>query len=80
MSFLITPSFLILSLLSLVVLIVELSGLARAVRRHNRSPIGLLCGRDEWLPTHAMRIAVAAYVTLTAAYLFLPSLLHNLIP
>ena len=80
MPFLATPAFLIFSFLSLVMLVVELSGLARAVRRHNSSPIGLLCGRDGRLPTRAMRIAVAAYVTLTVAYLFLPSLLHHLIP
>jgi hypothetical protein len=80
MSFLLSPSFLVLNLLSLVVLIVELSGLARAVRRHNHSPIGLLCDRDARLPTHAMRVAVAVYVILTVAYLFLPSVLHNLIP
>ena len=80
MSFLTTPAFVILSLLSLVVLVVELSGLARAVRRHNSSPIGQLCGRHARLPTHAMQIAVAVYVTLTVAYLFLPGVLHNLIP
>ena len=79
MSFLLSPSFLVLNLLSLVVLIVELSGLARAVRRHNRSPIGLLCGRNAWLPTHATRLAVATYVALTVAYFFLPGVLHNLI-
>ena len=80
MSFLTTPAFLILNLLSLVVLVVELSGLARAVRRHNSSPIGQLCGRAARLPTRSMRITVAAYVTLTAVYLVLPSLLHHFIP
>ena len=77
MHFLLSPWFIGLSIASFLVMAVELWGLLRACKRHNASPVGILCGKNECLPTTGVIIAAIVYVLLSMLYVILPSMLHD---
>jgi hypothetical protein len=77
MHFLLSPWFIGLSIASFLVMAVELWGLLRACKRHNASPIGILCGKDECLPTSGVIITAIVYILLTMLYVILPSMFHG---
>ncbi len=77
MQFLLSPWFIGLSIASLLVMGLELWGLLRSCKRHNASPIGQMCAKDDCLPTGGIAFAAILYVLLTVAYIFLPPILHN---
>ncbi|MEK7563060.1 MAG: hypothetical protein AAB544_01575 [Patescibacteria group bacterium] len=80
MQFFLSPWFMALSTASLIVMGLELWGLLRACKRHNTSPMGILCGKSACFPTRAITLAAIGYVLLTMLYLLLPPLLHAALP
>lgn len=80
MQFLLSPWFIGLSITSFLVMAMELWGLLRACRRHNASPIGILCGKEACFPTRAIAFAVIVYIVLTMLYVLLPPLFHDVLP
>lgn len=78
MHFLLSPWFIGLSIVSFLSMAVELWGLFRACKRHNSSPVGILCGKVECLPTTGVIITAIIYILLTMLYVILPSMLHGL--
>jgi hypothetical protein len=80
MHFLLSPWFIGLSLASFLVMCVELWGLLRACKRHNRSSVGVLCGKESCMPTTGTILMVIAYIMLTMLYVVAPPILHELIP
>lgn len=80
MQFLLSPWFIGLSIASLLMMATELWGLLRACKRHNASPMGILCGKSACFPTRAITLAAIGYILLTILYLFLPPLLHDVLP
>lgn len=80
MHFLLSPWFIGLSIASFLMMAVELWGLLRACRRHNTSPIGVLCGKDGCFPTTGIVIVVILYILMTLLYVVLPPIFHELIP
>lgn len=80
MLFFLSPWYIGLSVVSLLVMAVELWGLWRACRRHNASPMSLLCGRNTCFPTRSVMFAVIGYILLTILYLLLPPFLHDVLP
>ncbi len=79
MQFLLSPWFIGLSVLSLLVMGIELWGLLRACKRHNSSPLGMMCAKSECLPTRGIAFAAVLYVLLTLAYIILPPILHDVL-
>ena len=77
MQFLLSPWFIGLSVLSLIMMGIELWGLFRACKRHNASPIGQMCAKEDCLPTTGIAFAAVLYIFLTISYIFLPPILHN---
>ena len=77
MQFLLSPWFIGLSILSLLIMGIELWGLLRACKRHNASPIGQMCAKADCLPTAGIAFAAILYVLLTIAYILLPPIFHN---
>ena len=79
MQFLLSPWFIGLSALSLLVMGLELLGLLRACKRHNASPLGLMCAKADCLPTSGIAFAAVLYVLLTLAYIVLPPVIHDVL-
>lgn len=79
MHFLLSPWFIGLSIVSFLMMAVELWGLLRACKRHNASPVGILCGKNDCLPTTGIVAAVIVYLLLTLLYVILPPIFHDVI-
>ena len=79
MQFLLSPWFIGLSIISVFVMGLELWGLMRSCRKHNASPIGVLCGREKCFPTTGIIVAALLYILLTFGYIIAPAILHDLI-
>ncbi len=78
MQLLLSPWFIGLSVLSLLVTFLNLWGFRRAFRKHNASSMVLLCGISAHQPNKRTLVIVILYVTLTIIYILLPPLLHSL--
>jgi len=77
MQFLLSSWFIGLSVVSLVLMGLELWGLLRACKRHNASPIGQMSAKTDCLPTAGIAFAAILYVLLTIGYILLPPIFHN---
>lgn len=79
MHFLTSPWFIGLSITSFLMMAVELWGLLRACKRHNASPVGILCGKNDCLPTTGIVVTVIVYILLTLLYVVLPPIFHDVL-
>ena len=77
MQFLLSPWFIGLSILSLLIMGLELWGWLRACQRHNESAMGTLCGKDSHVPRIGAVIVSVVYVVLTLIYIVVPPLIHG---
>lgn len=79
MHFLASPWFIGLSIASFLMMAVELWGLLRACKRHNASPVGILCGKNDCFPTTGIVVTVIVYILLTLLYVILPPVFHDVL-
>lgn len=79
MELLLSPWFLGLSVLSLLITFLNLWGFRRAFRKHNASAMVLLCGKSAQQPNRRAFVVAILYIALTVIYILLPPLFHSLL-
>lgn len=80
MDLILSPWFIGLSVLSLLVTFFHLWGFRRACRTHNASAMALLCGKEARQPNRRTAAMATLYISLTVAYIVLPPFLHFFSP
>lgn len=78
MHVLLSPWFMGLTIISFLTMAMLLWGLLRVCKRHNASPIGILCGKQACFPTTGVVLAAILYILLTLLYVVLPPVFHQL--
>lgn len=79
MNIFISPWFLTLNTISLLIMFIFIIGLLRACKRHNKLVIGRLSEKVDHFPNSSMIIALLVYGILSVAYVIAPTFVHFVI-
>lgn len=79
MEFLLSPWFVGLSVISILVMTMIMWGASHSCRRHNASPMGSLCGKKHAYPCTGTFVISIFYAALTIIYILVPPIVHDLL-